>query len=190
MSHDALSALLDGECSTAEIDSILDEMRRSPELAQRWSRMCVSREAAQGTKVSRSQPCICAGVMSRLDAAPEAPGAKVVDLAVRKAMRQPNGRPSWASIWKPAAGLAAAASVGAAAVLFIRPAEEIGATETLAINDPAEVVDPEEQAYRQMLREYVMDHSNSLGDDGMGGTLRYARFAAHTAAYHPLTDAE
>jgi len=34
-----------------------------------------------------------------------------------------------------------------------------------------------------VLRDFLMDHSNSVG--GVGGTLRYARFAAHTAEYRP-----
>jgi len=40
----------------------------------------------------------------------------------------------------------------------------------------------------QMLREYLMDHSNAIADEGVGGTLRYARFAAHTAEYRSQTD--
>jgi hypothetical protein len=35
-------------------------------------------------------------------------------------------------------------------------------------------------AFEEELRAYLIEHSNTLADRGMGGTLSYARFAAHT----------
>ena len=45
-----------------------------------------------------------------------------------------------------------------------------------------------DDAHARMLREYLMDHSNAIADEGVGGTLRYARFAAHTAEYRSQAD--
>lgn len=192
MPQDSLSALLDGECSGPELDRLLEELDRSPELAEQWSRMCLAREAREGTQVRVDQPCICAGVMSALDEAPAA-AAKVVDLAARRASR----RAAVARIWKPLVGFAAAASMGAAAVYVIQPGgspTRSGGPEfasgTLARwnvdgSEPRTVASTGDEAYAQMLREYMMDHSNAIADEGVGGTLRYARFAAHTAEHRP-----
>jgi hypothetical protein len=43
----------------------------------------------------------------------------------------------------------------------------------------------QDDAHAAMLREYLMDHNNAIGDEGVGGTLRYARFAAYKAEYRP-----
>jgi negative regulator of sigma E activity len=202
MPQESLSALLDGECSGPELDRLLDELERSPELGEQWSRLCMAREARAGTRIGADQPCICDDVMSRLDAAPAAAGAKVVDLAVHRAQAGSAGRRGRvASIWKPAVGFAAAASVGAAAVMFLQPQGNglappdggLGAP-SLATLGPADgnlrtvSTSDVDHAHAQMLREYLMDHSNAVADEGVGGTLRYARFAAHTAEYRSQTD--
>lgn len=111
MSNETLSALIDGECSDAELDRLLEQMDRDPGLALRWSRWHLQQELADGVNAD-PQTCICAGVMSRLEE-PVATG-RVVDLAAwsRRLVALP---------WKPAIGFAAAASMGAAAVLFLGP---------------------------------------------------------------------
>lgn len=185
MPQDSLSALLDGECTGPELDRLLDELERSPELGRQWSRLCMARESRAGTRIATEQPCICADVMAKLDAAPAASDAKVVDLAVRKVGRI--SRRPLATYWKPAVGFAAAASMGAAAVMFIQPQGEAryvsaGSVATLAAPDRnLRTVSAQDEAHAQMLRQYLMDHSNAVADEGVGGTLRYARFAAHTA---------
>lgn len=190
MSQDSLSALLDGECTGTELDRLLDELDRSPELGQQWTRLCLARESRTGIRISRQQACICADVMARLDPAPAA-ASKVVDLAVHKAGRR--GR--LASFWKPAAGFAAAASVGAAAVMWVQPGSgpsngnggsgftPAGSVASWSQTPELRTVSTADDAHSQMLREYLMDHSNAIADEGVGGTLRYARFAAHTAEY-------
>lgn len=198
MLKDSLSALLDGECTGPELDRLLDEIGRSPALAREWSRMCLAREARDGTQVRAEQPCICADVMSALERTPEAADSRVVDLAVHRATRGLK----FSKVWKPAVGLAAAASMGAAAVLFVRPGDTVvpesggGVTASsgeLARWDPVPDANlrparNDDAAHAQMLREYMIDHSNAISDEGMGGTLRYARFAAHTAEYRSQPD--
>ena len=201
MVKDSLSALLDGECSAKELDQLLDELDRSPELAQQWSRLCLAREATEGTRVGADQPCICASVMSQLDAQPVS-HPKVVDLASRRLTRFPK----IATYWKPMVGFAAAASMGAAAVLLVQPAADrtlpgvdangftsgqlagwVPAGGSNIALQPVASLDRDD-AHAEMLQQYLMDHSNAIAGDGVGGTLRYARFAAHTAEYQTQAD--
>ena len=199
MPKDSLSALLDGECSGPELDSLLEAIDQSPELAEQWSRLCMAKEAQVGTRITATQPCICLDVMSKLDPVPAVAGAKVVDIAVHKA----NRKSALAMFWKPAVGFAAAASMGAAAVMLIQPQANTGSGDgagpfvtagTIADSgfnrrDPnLHTVSGDEDAHARMLREYLMDHSSAIADEGVGGTLRYARFAAHTAEYRPQSD--
>lgn len=204
MPQDSLFALLDDECTGAELDRLLERIERDPGLGQQWSRLCMARAASAGTRIAAGQPDICLGVMAALDAAPAAVDAKVVDLAAHRAGR----RSRIASIWKPAVGFAAAASVGAAAVMFVQPqagpdravggeaslvSAGIGTTRAgasgIRLGQPElRTVSAADDAHAQMLREYLMDHSNAIADEGVGGTLRYARFAAHTAEYRSQTD--
>ncbi|MGQ0697785.1 MAG: sigma-E factor negative regulatory protein [Panacagrimonas sp.] len=187
MVKDSLSALLDGECTGPELDRLLDELSCSPELGREWSRLCLTREARAGTRVTATQTCICAGVMSRLDESPATPSVKVVDLAVVRAAK----KFSLPSKWKPAVAFAAAASMGAAAVLLVQPKSGTatvgsGQTELVWGGDRRPDVQPvsnQDDAHAQMLRQYMMDHSSAVADEGVGSTLRYARFAAHTAEY-------
>lgn len=210
MSKDALSALIDGECTGPELDHLLGEMDRSPELARQWSRMVLAREARLGTQVGRDQPCICAGVMERLDDEAERP--KLVDLAVHRASRaaalaRTAVSPRRMSFWKPAVGFAAAASMGAAAVLLVQPQTAVdglaadaggaiavpgfpsgGVSQPVAFDSPASL-DADEQ-YRRMLREYLMDHSHSIAGEGMGSTMGFTRIVAHTADYRQQNSEE
>ena len=118
-SDELLSALLDGECTPGELKSLLDVAGKGPALEQRWSRMCLVREAMEGTRVRQAAPDFCAGVMAAI-AAEAAPGKapKVVELssARRPAPRSAVGEPAAAvraRRWQPLAGLATAASLAA-----------------------------------------------------------------------------
>jgi negative regulator of sigma E activity len=192
MAKDTLSAIFDGECSPAELDRFLDEFEQSPELKQAWSRMCLSRDATEGVHVRAAQRCICSDVMGSIDAEPTSFGAKVVPI-VRRRLN---------SYWKPAIGLAAAASFGAIAVsLNFSGHDSVGGgaspglmpqvTSPVSmpiVSQPARnlrTVSATPQDLQQMeqdddLRAYLIEHSSAIADRGMGGALSYARFAAHT----------
>ena len=197
MAQDSLSALLDGECTAAELDRLLDEMDHSPALKREFSRLCLAREAQEGTRITKA--CIAEGVMSQLDALPAAapPHAKVTDLASRRASRQPL-RAAW-PLWT---GWAAAASMAAVAVLVAVPAgqaERGAASASLLpqINAPsiepvsvplrprrardlrAVSFTPAEQEQLDELNNFMIEHNSTASEQGMGGTLRAARFAAH-----------
>lgn len=201
MAHEPLSALLDGECSAAELDRLLEEMERAPDLKRSYSRQVMAREAAEGTHISRGQACICAGVMARLADEPMTEvSAKVTDLDSRR---------RWVS-FKSLGGLAAAASVAAVAVLVAMPAleqeresaagsfmPEVSAPANFApVSAPmtrrsrdlrAVAYTPEQAEQNDELNGFILQHSNSSAEQGVGGTLRYARFAAQTQQSPALT---
>lgn len=210
MSNESLSALLDGECSSEELDRTLAEIGRSPELAKAWSRLCLTREMREGTRMPADQRCICAGVMGAIAGLSAEAGAgasgKVVGIDSRRSRM---GRAARSVAWKPVAGFAAAASVGAAAVLLLTPdqwsnpapsgpAGVMEVSQQARTDDPvggAEAVSVESElaavpnaAQRRLLREYLMNHSSSVAEQGVGGTLRYARFAAYTTDGSVSTD--
>jgi len=203
MPKESLSALLDGECSDAEIDRLLSAFDTDAQLAARWSRMCIIREAREGTRVSSFDEAFAGRVMASIHsgvAVDESP--QVVHLADRRRRMRSVIR----SAWKPVVGFASAAAMGAAAVLVIQPnnqAEQGVMTAsasgsgpvTMPVNvtpsvqganlisvstagQPVQQMSPE---YSRQLREYLIDHSNTAAAQGVGGTLRYARFVAHNA---------
>ncbi|MGH8519340.1 MAG: sigma-E factor negative regulatory protein, partial [Panacagrimonas sp.] len=104
-----MSALLDGECSDKELDHVLAEFERDPALREQFSRQILAREAREGTRLRATNFDFPAKVLAALQ--DERPGAVVVPLKSR--VRQ--------LPWKAATGLAAAAAVGAMAVLAIKP---------------------------------------------------------------------
>lgn len=197
--QETLSALLDGECSPAEMQRLLDELEHSPELKQQWSRLCLAREVRAGTRVRKAQPSICAGVMAALDAEPA--HANVVPLVTRRRFD-----------FKSLPGLAAAAAIGAMAVLVALPTvRDVRNDATASVPSPeflpqiitpvalpverrsrrglqTAALDPEEAQQREELNNLLAEHNGSVAGQGMGGTLRYARFAAHTADYQPAQD--
>jgi len=196
MSEETLSALLDGECSPQELDRLLDQLDRSPDLKQAYSRLCLARDAAEGTRIRKDQPCICAGVMAGLDEAPLPVSEKVADLDSRR-VRAP--------LWKPLAGFAVAASIGAAAVLLALPEVRSGGIAggsnsfVPQVSSPVSLPIPVSRprhlqlvsapaADEEDLSSYLIEHSNAAAGRGMGGTLSYARFAAHNAVYRPQAE--
>lgn len=202
MSNESLSALLDGECSAEETVRLLDAIEASPALKAQWSRMCLTREAMGGTRIRKAQACICADVMANLDKVPEAVvNPKVVELTRRQPMRR----------WQSLAGLAAAASIAAVALLVSFNTSTPVNSEAATLGNVAAVspqgatgvvpatVSTRDVAYQQGngaqqwadagddLDNYLMEHNSSVAGQEMsvGGTLRYTRFAAHSAAYQP-----
>jgi hypothetical protein len=186
MTHETLSALLDGECSDQELDALLDALDREPEMKLAWSRMQFVRDV-RGGMPARRQVDICAAVMAGLDAAPDGVRPKVVELASR---RRPLN-------WRTAAGLAAAASVAAIAITLgvnfgavrggnpaLTAANDAGLSQPAeGIRDVAFGASPGASAGEPMdedLRYYMIEHSNALAERGVGGVLSYAGFAANT----------
>lgn len=177
MSQESLSALFDGECSDAELGALLSELDADSALKARWSRHSLARDVLRGQHFKAAPVDICAGVMAAIQAEPVS--QKVVDIASRRAPRK--ARPVWQSV----TGLAAAAAVGAIAVTLgvnygrvqnTLPEGQLSASVAQlqpVSYQPAAETDED-------LRNYLIEHSNTLADRGVGGALSYARFAAHS----------
>lgn len=181
MTDESLSALLDGECSPQALDRALDELQRDPGLRRRLSRQFLARDALRGQPVRAADPDFADRVTAALDTAPA--GARVGPLAPRRP------GPSWRYV----VGLAAAAGLGALAVLVLRPGPGSAAPSaiaTLSAEVPAAAVTPAadrrwsdlDDANRRQLRNYLIAYSQSRAQQGMGGTLGYARLAAYNDA--------
>jgi negative regulator of sigma E activity len=184
---DSMSLLLDGECSDSELDQILAEMERDPALREQFSRQVLAREAREGTRFRTANLDFSAKVFAALQNEP-APAEPAVIVPIGNRVRR--------LPWRAAVSLAAAATVGAIAVLVVRPvgpgAPIAGTIETASV--PAAGIIPvgaepvEKQfseladADAQQLRNYLMTYSQSRGQQGVGSTLGYARYAAYTDA--------
>ena len=176
---ESISALLDGELSPSELDRFLAEFDRDPELRRHFSRQVMAREARQGTRVREPDLDFADRVLAGLDRE-ESPVVVPFGDRVR---RLP---------WRMAVSLAAAAGLGALSVLAVRPAAEpvlgpgplVASVPAAPATAPAQ---PVETGYAELddenaaqLRNYLMAYSQSRGQQGVGSTLGYARYAAYT----------
>lgn len=181
---ESVSKLLDGECSDQELEQLLAEFESDPAVREQYSRQVLAREAREGTRIRAANLDFSSKVLAALQDEPAEP-AVVVPFAGR-VRRLP---------WRAAVSLAAAAALGAVAVIVVRPmgpdAPGSLATQTAAI--PAAGIVPAAQPVEtqfaeladedaQQLRNYLMAYSQSRGQQGVGSTLGYARYAAYTDA--------
>lgn len=177
---ETLSALLDGECSPSELGRLLNELERDPALRERFSRQCLARDSRMGTRVRSAN----LDFSSRVIAALHSEDPPVVVAFRDRVRRLP---------WRAAASLAAAAAVGAVAVLAIQPGGQaapqgVPVAQTGVYADGATAAaEPVERQFAELddenarqLRNYLMTYSQSRGQQGVGTTLGYARYAAYT----------
>jgi len=108
MSEELLSALLDGECTPGEVKRLLDQIEEVPALRQRWTRMCLVRDASENTRMRTASVDFCAGVMAAIA---QEPVNHVRHAQVVVPLRRSAGLA--ARRWQPLAGLAVAASIAA-----------------------------------------------------------------------------
>ncbi len=189
--HETLSALMDDACEAQDIDRLLAELAADPAAMQQWSRFCAQRDAREGVQLSAGGEAWVSKLMSAVQAEPVpmlAAHPKVASLAARRTPR-----------WRPLAAMAAAASVAAVVVtLMVGPQADptvpgtaplttpVSGIQQVADNrspprvDPAGTAQPLDAEDTWLLNNYLLEHNNALASQGVGGTLRYARFAAHT----------
>lgn len=226
MSDELISAALDGQCSSEELQRVLAVLERSAECRARWSRMALTRDALLGVRVERAAPEFVGNVMAAIEAIEidQLPaGSNVVPL--RAAPQPMVARPQRRSRrrWQPVVGLAAAASITAAVIVAgntllshpvagpVAGAGSVAATTTPAArtvvassqaptaaltavaNDQTgaggELAETRwtqiDAAAARQLNDFLMEHSNSRSEAGMGGSLSYARLAVRSADYRP-----
>ena len=196
MSREVLSAAVDNAATPAELDALLDALERDPALMDEWSRTWAWRDARDGVQ-QRAGGDVCAGVMSAIRAEP-LPSGKVVDLAGRRA-----GPRAPRLDWRTLVPLSAAAGMAAAVLFFGRPFDPAPAAAVVAAAAPAAIVvadagaagwnsaergsggsvRPMDADSAEVLNSYLMEHSNTLAERSMGGSISNARFVVHTAGY-------
>lgn len=194
MSKQLLSAAVDAAATEAEWDALIEAVGETPELKAEWSRIWAARDAREGV-VLKAGLDFSAGVMAAIAAEKPLP-SNVVSLP-RKAAKPAVARP--ARNWRTLVPLSAAAGV-VAAVLVVGGMRQLSSDDTApltassssqlattpvsyASNEGAAVLP--DAAKAAILNAYLMEHSNSLAERSMGGTLANARFAARTADYRP-----
>ncbi|MDO9451606.1 MAG: hypothetical protein Q7J29_01970 [Stagnimonas sp.] len=198
MSNQLLSAAVDAAATEAEWDALIESVENDPELKAEWSRVWQWRDARDGVTLAAGDD-FCSGVMAAI--ANEKPLPSTVVTMPRRAATVA-ARP--ARSWRTLVPLSAAAGV-VAAVLFVGglrgPASNNGsdlATSQVASSGQMLATTPvsfssaesggdalPDDAKAAILNAYLMEHSNSLAERSMGGTLANARFAARTADYRP-----
>lgn len=202
MPSEVLSAAVDNSASAAEWDRLLDAVGRDPALKEEWSRIWEWRDARDGVALHKAGAGFCAGVMAAVQLeAP--PSAKVVDIISARPVA-PVSAPVPAKAaslrWRSLIPLSAAAGMAAAVLLLGRPFDSAApAPEAIAAAPVVRVADagatwsaperddgatqPMDAASAEVLNSYLMEHSNTLAERSMGGSISNARFAVHTAGY-------
>lgn len=195
MSKHLLSAAVDAAATDLEWDALLAAAEQAPELKAEWSRICQWRDARDGVTLAAGAD-FCSGVMAAIAAEKPLPSNVIAMPSRTAAVPAPKARV--ARSWRTLVPLSAAAGV-VAAVLFVGglrgPASDTiaspvsassGAVVTMPVSfNPAEGIAVSDAAKAAILNAYLMEHSNSLAERSMGGTLANARFAARTADYRP-----
>ena len=182
MTNEALSAFFDGECTPEELDHLLDAMERDPALKDRYSRMCLARDSLKGGRAQSAHLDFSSQVLAALE---QDSVSRVFPFPRKRAsaLDQVRGR-----LWRPLAGLAAAAALGAVAVLAIRPqpsAPDAGTVANARAGDGERHWTELDADNARRLNSYIAAHSQSRAQQGIGGTLSQAHFVAHPSEPQP-----
>ncbi len=198
MSKQLLSAAVDAAATEAEWDALLLALEQDPEITAEWSRIWEWRDVRDGVTL-KGDGNFCGGVMAAIAAEQPLP-SNVVEFSRRPAAApavaaQPAARRNWRTLvpLSAAAGVVAAVLVvgglrgtggenGQPVVVAANSAPAVAVALQADAADSAMLADDAKAA---ILNAYLMEHSNSLADRSMGGTLANARFAARTATYRP-----
>lgn len=158
-----LSALMDGECGNAELALALRRLVKQTDLQARWQRYHLIGETLKKNLPDRLDTAFADRIRAAIELEP----------LPAKAQRS---RPPW---YKPAVGLAAAASVVAAVALGIS-LYRVGETplQPLAGNTSATVQDVQETP-QQRLNAYLVDHSELATMNNVHGILPYVSMVNH-----------
>lgn len=164
-----ISALMDGELSEREFPGVLEHLRKNPELAGRWQRYHLIRDALHGTLPEHVDVDLSARIRDALRDEPVvlAPPRKKWDF--RPWLRQ-------------AAGMAIAASVAAIAILTFQVMND--ESPTMAAGEQAtveEMVAHQPMQTAPRLDAYLVNHNEHSVSTGMHGMLPYVRIVSQDA---------
>jgi sigma-E factor negative regulatory protein RseA len=165
-----ISALLDGEIDSSEIDAVLDEMRQQPELRKQWGRYA----RIQSSLHNEEGPDVADRVWAELQNEPAI-------LAPRK-----SGIASNPLVRRYAAGLAVAATVAAAAIgslnwyspSFVPQTQLLakGPSQADYIRTSGTHWQVDDPKLEEDLNMYLVEHGGYAGSSGM---LSYVKVAGY-----------
>ena len=176
--HEQLSALVDDELTGAEQDLLIRQIGRERALYQRLSRYQLISDAMQSHLPEGVDPAFSRRVHDALRDEPAGHGMAAGRLA---------------SLFRPVAGLAVAASVAVMAVTALQTSrEEMAAPATAVATVPADsgfirsqdsalAVAPESgpRTRNDKLDLYLVNHNEYAASRGMQGMLPYVRIVGH-----------
>jgi sigma-E factor negative regulatory protein RseA len=177
--HELLSAFVDGELNSQELDELLALMSTNDNARADYQRYQLSSDVLRGY-TNRSQPVDFSASISA--ALADEPVHQLTAKSGKKASVLT--LPDW--FWKQTAGLAAAASIGALAVIGVLNQPQTDVTPELAQAAPVEaqavvVASPNrwtvgEQEVEDRLNNYLVDHNEYAGASGL---FSYARVVSY-----------
>jgi sigma-E factor negative regulatory protein RseA len=167
--NEQLSALVDDELPGSEHDLLLRRIESDDQLYQRLSRYQLISDALQSHLPERVDPAFSRRVKDQLRSEPVLSGYSRL-----------------ASLARPAAGLAVAASVAVMAVMSLQSAQQGSSSpaEVVASTPPAgdylRVSDePGNPSVDRKLDIYLVNHNEYAVNRGMQGMLPYVRIVGH-----------
>lgn len=165
-----ISALMDGELSERDLPWVLERLRKDADLAGRWQRYHMIRDALHDTLPANLQVDLSARIHNALRNEPAL-------LVPRRSKR--DFRP----LLRQATGMAIAASVAAVAILTFQSVYDESPA-TLAANEKPAVELVAQQAPMRTdprLDAYLVNHNEHSVSTGMHGMLPYVRIVSQGA---------
>jgi negative regulator of sigma E activity len=196
-----LSAALDGECTSEELDQLIAAVGSDPAAMQRWQSWSAVKASLDGVRVGRVSADWSNAVMKSIAMEPApvmaAPATRALPERGVRVVQTPRRRRR--STWA-AAGAAASLSAVALGWMLVgnqaAVSESPGPAFSPTVNGtPAQVVQaglsrvvreaPEARANTWLINDYLMEHHQLAGSQGMGSTLRQAQFDVLASNYSP-----
>ena len=180
--EETISALVDGEITESELDSIILQLEGDDELQGAWDRYNLISDALHNNLTREIEPAFHKRISAALENEPTI-------LAPRKSRKNPISIP-WV---KQAAGLSVAASVTAIAIFSIQNMDQDSGQHpaVAAAPSPQEYVriakqNPDRKAAPvkdgEQLDPYLVNHNELSSRSKLGGAIPYARIVSHGAA--------
>jgi sigma-E factor negative regulatory protein RseA len=176
--HEQLSALVDDELTDAEQSLLTRQIGRDADLRRRLSHYQLISDAMQNHLPERVDPAFSRRVHEALRPEPASHGAGIA-----------TGR--LASLFRPVAGMAVAASVAVVAVTALQTGREEAAIPPASVatapadsrfiraQEEAVAVAPRPQTADSKLDVYLVNHNEYAASRGMQGMLPYIRIVGH-----------
>lgn len=198
-----ISALIDGELSSAENNTLLSSLKDNPELKATWGRYHLISDALRGEQIQVEVFNIAERVRARIDDEPA-----IISIPKSRDVTHSSEKDNGVHWLKPAVGVALAASVAGAVIMVmpdfstnpgqIQPMQVADSNTTTVAPQPMQLVasiSPVTRTYSQSsgtrwknlaqpeieskLNRYLVDHNELASPSGMTGVLPYASFVSY-----------